>query len=192
MEMLTTPHFYMLYMMMLMIVIGGLMATAQVAPVAGRYGVGSPALLIALSLNPLTNGGGRIFWGWVSDHAGRENTIFIAFALQAVFLASIPLLGPVSSVWFVALMAMVSSRGANCMRCFRPCLPTFSARAIRLRTTAFSTPRKELPPSFRGARPRRCLKKPAPGIWHFTAALRWRCAQPWQRSGYGGCRCPVS
>ena len=107
MEMLRTPHFYMLYMMMLMIVIGGLMATAQVAPVASRYGVGSGALLIALSLNPLTNGGGRIFWGWVSDHAGRENTMFIAFALQAVFLASIPLLGPVSNVWFVALMAMV-------------------------------------------------------------------------------------
>jgi OFA family oxalate/formate antiporter-like MFS transporter len=106
-EMLRTPHFYLLYMMMLMIVIGGLMATAQVAPVASSYGVGASALLIALSLNPLTNGGGRIFWGWVSDHIGRENTMLVAFGLQAIFLVCIPLLGRMSDLWFVALMALV-------------------------------------------------------------------------------------
>ncbi len=106
-EMLRTPHFYLLYMMMLMIVIGGLMATAQVAPVASSYGVGASALLIALSLNPLTNGGGRIFWGWVSDHIGRENTMLVAFGLQAIFLVCIPLFGRMSDAWFVALMALV-------------------------------------------------------------------------------------
>ena len=41
------------YVMMLMVGIGGLMATAQVAPVARNFKVGATALTIALSLNPL-------------------------------------------------------------------------------------------------------------------------------------------
>jgi OFA family oxalate/formate antiporter-like MFS transporter len=106
-EMLRSPHFYILYAMMLMIVIGGLMATAQVAPVANTFGVGATALTIALSLNPLTNGGGRIFWGWVSDHMGRERTMFVVFSLQAAFLVSVVALGRYSQVWFVVSMAMV-------------------------------------------------------------------------------------
>lgn len=106
-EMLRSPHFYILYAMMLAIVIGGLMATAQVAPVATGFGVGATALTIALSVNPLTNGGGRIFWGWVSDHIGRERTMFVAFGLQAAFLVSVVTLGRASQVWFVISMAMV-------------------------------------------------------------------------------------
>jgi OFA family oxalate/formate antiporter-like MFS transporter len=106
-EMLGGPHFYILYAMMLMIVVGGLMATAQVAPVASSFGVGATALTIALSLNPIANGGGRIFWGWVSDHMGRERTMFVAFSLQAAFLVSVVTLGRFSQVWFVASMAMV-------------------------------------------------------------------------------------
>jgi MFS transporter, OFA family, oxalate/formate antiporter len=90
-----------------MIVIGGLMATAQVAPVASSFGVGAAALTIALSLNPLTNGGGRIFWGWVSDHIGREQTMFVAFSLQAASLVGVVTLGRHNAVWFVASMAMV-------------------------------------------------------------------------------------
>jgi MFS transporter, OFA family, oxalate/formate antiporter len=106
-QMLGTPHFYVLYLMMLAIVIGGLMATAQLAPVAGSFGVGNLALTIALSVNPLANGAGRIFWGWVSDHIGRERTMFVAFSLQAASLVGVVVLGRSSQVWFVALMAMV-------------------------------------------------------------------------------------
>jgi MFS transporter, OFA family, oxalate/formate antiporter len=106
-EMLRSPHFYILYLMMLMIVIGGLMATAQVAPVASSLGIGAAALTIALSLNPLANGGGRIFWGWVSDHIGRERTMFVAFFLQAASLVGVVALGRHSAFWFVAFLAMV-------------------------------------------------------------------------------------
>jgi OFA family oxalate/formate antiporter-like MFS transporter len=106
-EMTRAPHFYVLYVMMLLIVVGGLMATAQVAPVASSFGVGATALAISLSLNPLTNGGGRIFWGWVSDHMGREWTMFVAFALQAASLVAVVKLGRFSQVWFVTSMAMV-------------------------------------------------------------------------------------
>ena len=106
-EMLRCPQFYMLYVMMLMMGIGGLMATAQVAPVARDFKFGATALAISLSLNPAANGGGRIFWGWVSDHLGRERTMMLAFSLQAIFLASVVTLGRMGEVWFVLIMALV-------------------------------------------------------------------------------------
>jgi len=106
-EMLKTPQFYVLYAMMLMIGIGGLMVTAQVGPVANTLKVGATALTVALSLNPLFNGGGRIFWGWVSDHMGRERTMFVAFGLQAVFMASVLAVGRLSEIGFVVLMALI-------------------------------------------------------------------------------------
>lgn len=106
-EMLRTPQFYALYVMMLMVGIGGLMATAQVAPVARNFHVGAAALGITLSLNPLCNGVSRFLWGWVSDSLGRERTMAVAFLLQAVFLASVVTVGRRGDVWFVVTMALV-------------------------------------------------------------------------------------
>lgn len=106
-EMLRTPQFYLLYAMMLAIGIGGLMATAQVAPVARSFRVGATALTIALSLNPICNGLSRIFWGWASDHIGRERTMFLAFSLQSLFLVSVVTLGRSGDVWFVISLALV-------------------------------------------------------------------------------------
>jgi OFA family oxalate/formate antiporter-like MFS transporter len=106
-EMLRTPQFYVLYLMMLAIGIGGLMATAQVAPVGRNFGVSLTAMTIALSLNPLGNGLARIGWGWVSDSFGRERTMALAFGLQAIFLASVVTVGRMGDVWFVITMALV-------------------------------------------------------------------------------------
>jgi MFS transporter, OFA family, oxalate/formate antiporter len=97
-EMLKTPAFYLLYVMMTMLAMGGLMATAQLGPIAKDFKVAdSPvsllgltlaALPFALSLDRILNGLTRPFFGWVSDHLGRENTMFIAFGLEglAIFL----------------------------------------------------------------------------------------------------------
>lgn len=106
-EMMRTPHFYVLYAMMLMMGIGGLMATAQVAPVATSLGVGRAALLAAVTLNTIANGSGRVFWGWVSDHLGRERTMIIAFLIQSAALVSVLSLGRRSTGWFIFCLAMV-------------------------------------------------------------------------------------
>jgi OFA family oxalate/formate antiporter-like MFS transporter len=106
-EMLRTPQFYMLFAMMLMMGIGGLMVTAQVGSVADTLGISRVVFTLALTINSLANGAGRIFWGWISDRAGRERTMIIAFSLQAVALVSVLRLGRGSPVWFVVLMATV-------------------------------------------------------------------------------------
>src|SRR5207237_7181463 len=91
-EMLGTPAFWMMYLMMTMLAMGGLMATDQLGPIATDYqvaktsvsllGITMAALPFALSLDRILNGLTRPFFGWVSDHIGRENTMFIAVGLE--------------------------------------------------------------------------------------------------------------
>jgi OFA family oxalate/formate antiporter-like MFS transporter len=93
-QMSATPQFWLMYFMMTMVATGGLMATAQLAPMAGDYGVDKtlvtflwitlPALTFALQADRIINGLCRPFWGWVSDHIGREKTMAIAFTLEAI------------------------------------------------------------------------------------------------------------
>jgi OFA family oxalate/formate antiporter-like MFS transporter len=106
-EMLRTPQFYFLFMAMLSVGIGGLMVTAQLKPVATNFKVGATALTVALILSPLANGFSRILWGWVSDHLGREWTMFTAFLLQAIFLVGATTLGRNGDAMFVVFMVLV-------------------------------------------------------------------------------------
>lgn len=106
-EMLRTPQFYFMYVLMLAIGIGGLMASAQVAPIAKNFKIGATAAAYAVSLSPIGNGIGRFGWGWVSDHLGREKTMFIAFLLQAAVLLAVVTVGRQSDWMFVGMMVMV-------------------------------------------------------------------------------------
>src|SRR5712671_807482 len=93
-EVLKTPVFWVMYAMFVMVGAGGLMAIAQLAPIANDYKIASvpvsilgltlPALTFALTIDRVLNGICRPFFGWVSDHIGRENTMFIAFFLEGI------------------------------------------------------------------------------------------------------------
>jgi MFS transporter, OFA family, oxalate/formate antiporter len=106
-QMLRTSHFYLLYVMMFIMGVGGLMVTAQLAPLAASFKISTAALTIALSLNPIANGLSRFSWGWVSDHLGRERTMIIAFLIQSVALLSVPLLVPGSDTLFIICLFLV-------------------------------------------------------------------------------------
>ena len=106
-EMLRTPHFYMMFAMALMMGIGGLMVTAQVGPMSDTLKYGAAILTLSLTINPLANGGGRIFWGWVSDLIGRERTMMVAFFLQALILLSVVTIGKTSPTFFIVTIALV-------------------------------------------------------------------------------------
>ncbi len=115
-QMLTTPVFWVMYLMFVMMAGGGLMATAQLAPIAKDFkiadvpvsliGITLPALTFALSIDRVLNGVTRPFFGWVSDRIGRENTMFIAFFLEGVGILLLSRFGQ-SPVAFVILTGMV-------------------------------------------------------------------------------------
>jgi OFA family oxalate/formate antiporter-like MFS transporter len=108
-QMLHSGIFYLMYFMMALVAFGGLMVTAQLKPIATTYGLdktvvlfGITALSMALMLDRILNGLTRPFWGWVSDHIGRYNTMAIAFGLEG--FAIIALLNLVHKpLWFVIL-----------------------------------------------------------------------------------------
>jgi len=111
-QMLGQPSFYVIYIMMTLVAFGGLVVTAQIKPIAIFYHVdkviilwGMSALVVAIELDRILNGLCRPFWGWVSDHIGRENTMFIAFLSQG--LAVLGLLALISHpVWFVLMTGL--------------------------------------------------------------------------------------
>lgn len=87
-QMLKTPVFWLLFGMMTMMSTGGLMVISQMGAFAKDFGVstavvfGLAALPLALTLDRVTNGLTRPFFGWVSDRIGREKTMAFAFILE--------------------------------------------------------------------------------------------------------------
>jgi len=116
MEVLRKPVFWVMYVMFVLVAAGGLMATAQLGPIAKDFqladtpvsliGITLPALTFALAIDRVLNGLTRPFFGWVSDNIGRENTMFIAFALEAVGILALYKFGQ-HPVAFVILTGIV-------------------------------------------------------------------------------------
>jgi len=114
-EMLRTPAFWVMFVMFALTATGGLIATAQLTPIAHDFGIAdSPvsfigvtlaALPLALSMNRVLNGVSRPFFGWVSDHIGREFTMLIAFTIEGVVILLLSQFGR-SPVAFVVLTAL--------------------------------------------------------------------------------------
>jgi len=94
-KMLGTGVFWLMFVMMTMMSTGGLMIIVNFAPFSRDFGVadiilfGWAALPLALTVDRITNGLTRPFFGWVSDHIGRENTMAIAFLLEAAAVSAL-------------------------------------------------------------------------------------------------------
>ena len=111
-QMAKSGVFYLMYFMMALVAFGGLMVTAQLKPIAATFGfdkgifwAGMSALSLALIFDRILNGFTRPFWGWVSDHIGRYNTMAIAFSLEAIakILLILTMDKPLYFVLFTAL-----------------------------------------------------------------------------------------
>jgi OFA family oxalate/formate antiporter-like MFS transporter len=112
-DVLLSPVFWLLYVMFVMVSASGLMATAQIAPIAGDFNVGNQivfwgatTLTAALIIDNLANGAARPLFGWISDTIGREMTMAIAFGLGGISYWLLGELG--TSPWaFVVFAALI-------------------------------------------------------------------------------------
>ena len=93
-QVMRTPVFWWLYAAFVLVAAGGLMAAAQVAPIANDFGIAKvplmilgatfPLLTVTIVIDNLANGFTRPLTGWISDHIGRENTMLLVFTLSGV------------------------------------------------------------------------------------------------------------
>jgi OFA family oxalate/formate antiporter-like MFS transporter len=134
-EVLQTPVFWLLYIMFVMVSASGLMATAQIAPIAKDFNVGNTVLFagastltVALIVDNLCNGGARPLFGWVSDNIGREYTMAIAFGLGALAYWLLGSLG--TAPWaFVIFAALIFLTWGEIFSLFpSTCTDTFGAK----------------------------------------------------------------
>jgi len=155
-EVLKSPVFWLLYLMFVMVSSGGIMATAQFAPIAKDFGVantvvllGGTTLVVAGIVDNIANGGARPLFGWVSDNIGREYTMALAFSLGALAYWLLGSLG--SAPWaFVVFAAMIFLTWGEIFSLFpSTCTDTFGPKFATVNlgmlytakgTSAFLTP----------------------------------------------------
>ncbi len=132
------PIFILMYFMFVLVGAGGLIVTANLAPISLDLQVGKvpvtiawltlPALSFAATLDRTLNGVTRPFFGWVSDHIGRENTMFIAFFLEGIGIFLLYKYGA-DPFWFVILSGMVFFAWGEIYSLFPAvCTDTFGAK----------------------------------------------------------------
>jgi OFA family oxalate/formate antiporter-like MFS transporter len=106
MEMLKTPQFWILWTAFFSVNFGGLLLVANSAPYGKSLGIAAGTMAIAVSVQNLFNGGCRPFWGAVSDKIGRYKTMSIVFGLNSLILFSFPAVAAISTVAFIAVLAL--------------------------------------------------------------------------------------
>jgi OFA family oxalate/formate antiporter-like MFS transporter len=114
--MMKTPVFWLTYVIFVLVAAGGLMATAQIGPIAKDYhldkmpmhllGFALPLLTMTLAIDNLANGFTRPLCGWISDTIGRENTMLIVFIGEGLALLGLKEFGH-NPVAFMVCAALV-------------------------------------------------------------------------------------
>ncbi|MGH8780148.1 oxalate/formate MFS antiporter [Paraburkholderia sp.] len=115
-QMIKTPVFWVIYVSFVAVAAGGLMATAQIGPIAKDWGLARipmtifgmtlPLLTATLSIDNICNGFTRPLCGFISDKIGRENTMFAIFVGEGLALLGLMEFGtnPYAFMTFAALI----------------------------------------------------------------------------------------
>ncbi len=116
-QMVKTPVFWLTYLLFVAVAAGGLMATAQIGPIAKDYGLAKlpmsflglvtlPLLTLTLAIDNLANGFTRPLCGFISDRIGRENTMMVVFVGEGLSLLGLMSFGhnPIAFMTFAALV----------------------------------------------------------------------------------------
>jgi OFA family oxalate/formate antiporter-like MFS transporter len=160
--------------MFVLVSASGLMATAQIAPIAKDFGVantilffGATTITSALIVDNVANGTARPLFGWVSDQIGREFTMAFAFGLGAAAYWLLGTLGtaPWAFVVFAALIFLTwgeifSLFPSTCTDTFGPQFATVNLSLLYTAkgTSAFLVPLAN-------------VAKSATGSWHMVFVI---------------------
>jgi len=115
-DLLSTPLFWVLYVMFVLVAAPGIALAASFASVAKDYGVANTEIIflgiagtvltLALQVDNVLNGLARPFFGWVSDQIGREVTMCFVFCAGAASMLGLGYFGN-NPVLFIVLAACV-------------------------------------------------------------------------------------
>jgi OFA family oxalate/formate antiporter-like MFS transporter len=104
-EALRTPQWYLLTAILCLNVTAGIGFISVVASAAGDVaGYSAAAASTLTGIMGLFNGGGRVFWGWVSGYTGRMAAFLAMLGLQGVCFLILP---HASSILLFAVLAAV-------------------------------------------------------------------------------------
>ncbi|MCG5074305.1 oxalate/formate MFS antiporter [Paraburkholderia tagetis] len=115
-QMVRQPVFWVIYVAFVAVAAGGLMATAEIGPIAKDWGLARmpmtvfgatlPLLTLTLSIDSICNGFTRPLCGFVSDKIGRENAMFFIFVGEGLALLGMMQYGtnPYAFMTFAALI----------------------------------------------------------------------------------------
>lgn len=121
-EMLRTPRFYLLWLMLFLNVTAGILVISNAVPIMQELTGLAPAVVAAAYAGAaLFNALGRVFWGAISDRVGCRWTFGLIFGIQAVvfgMLGGFHSLLPVAAAYAVVLLCFGGGFGT---------MPSFTA-----------------------------------------------------------------
>jgi MFS family permease len=107
-EMLRTPQFYGLWLMLFLNVTAGILFISNAVPIMRELTGAAPAAAVAVyGVLAVFNGLGRFLWGAVSDRIGRNGAYVLIYLLQVIVFLTVGhvrALAPVATLFAVVLL----------------------------------------------------------------------------------------
>jgi OFA family oxalate/formate antiporter-like MFS transporter len=103
---MSTPQFWLLWVMLFLNVSAGIMVISQASPMAQQLvGLTPVAAAGIVGVISIFNGLGRVFWAAVSDYIGRARVYFLLYLIQVGIFLALPHLH--TAPLFTAAVALV-------------------------------------------------------------------------------------
>lgn len=119
-EALRLPRWYVLWLILALNVTAGAALISVASPLAQKFtGVAVLTAALMVSVIGIFNGGGRLFWGWLSDGIGRAFAFLAMFLIQIVVFALLPSISIFTLLLIpVAIIALCYGGGFGTMPAF--------------------------------------------------------------------------
>jgi OFA family oxalate/formate antiporter-like MFS transporter len=112
-EMVRTRTFWILWIAFCLGTTAGTMIISQLVPFARNAGHSMAAAAFALTVGAIGSASGRVLSGWLSDHAGRLNTIRVMLTVQMIAMPALFLLRENITLFYVLLAIVYYTYGTQ-------------------------------------------------------------------------------